>query len=366
MKKVCHLTSVHLETDIRILVKQCSSLAKSGYETYFVGPFETDKVVNGVNIIGACSREGNRLARMTSIVRKVCDRAIALKADVYHLHDPELLQIALKLQKIGAKVIYDSHEDLPRQIEGKYYIPSLIRKPLAFFIEKYENSVASKLDYIITATEHIKNRFVKINKHTIDINNYPILEELGEPDTFDKKEKAVVYAGGINEIRGIREIINAVPKFSGKLILGGTFSPASLKNQIEKLEGWNQVDYLGFVSREKVVEAYNRAMCGLVIFHAVPNNMEGLPNKLFEYMASGIPVICSRFDNWVKIIEDNKAGICVDPMNSNEIAEAVNYCLNNPEKSQEMGVNGRAIVVGKCNWALEEQKLLATYNLLLN
>ena len=83
---------------------------------------------------------------------------------------------------------------------------------------------------------------------------------------------------------------------------------------------------------------------------------------MFEYMASGIPVIASNFEKWIPIIEGNSAGICVDPYNIEEIANAIKYLKENPQNAVEMGKNGRRAFEEKYNWQMEEIKLIDLYN----
>src|SRR5699024_12152775 len=141
---------------------------------------------------------------------------LEIDAEIYHFHDPELLRIAIKLKRKGKKVIYDIHEDLPRAIMSKQWISSFIRKPLSMIIERYENKVAKKMDCLMTATPYITQRFKQINSNTININNYPVLEELIDNTKEEKqKKKQVCYVGGINEIRGIYELYRAANFLNG-------------------------------------------------------------------------------------------------------------------------------------------------------
>jgi glycosyltransferase involved in cell wall biosynthesis len=82
-------------------------------------------------------------------------------------------------------------------------------------------------------------------------------------------------------------------------------------------------------------------------------------------MAAGLPVIASNFPLWKEIVEGNKCGLTVDPLNPREIAQAVEYLLEHPELRQEMGENGRRAVIEKYNWEQEAEKLLALYQRLL-
>ena len=76
---------------------------------------------------------------------------------------------------------------------------------------------------------------------------------------------------------------------------------------------------------------------------------------------AGLPVICTDFILWQKIIEDYQCGICVQPDNVDEIASAIQFLLDNPDVAKQMGENGRRAVAEKYNWGVEEKKLLKLY-----
>src|SRR5699024_4873856 len=134
--RVCHLTSVHRAEDPRIFHKECTSLVKKGYEVYLVAHGES-YIKNKVNIIGVGKKPTSRYKRFIESSQKVYKAAKALQADIYHLHDPELLPYALKLKKTGAKVIFDSHEDYISTITEKDYLPSFTRNLIAKIFKRY-------------------------------------------------------------------------------------------------------------------------------------------------------------------------------------------------------------------------------------
>ncbi|RLJ90665.1 glycosyltransferase family 4 protein [Planococcus citreus] len=358
--KICHMTSVHSPFDIRIFIKECTSLAQTGFEVHYIVPGIEDTKVKDVFIHGISKGSGNRIHRMTTTVNSVYMKALDINADVYHFHDSELIPIGLKLKRKGKTIIYDIHEDLPRALLSKKWITPLIRKPLANLLEIYENNSAKKFDYLITATPFITERFIRINSNTTNINNYPLLKEL--QSTSDKeqrfKRKQVCYVGGLGSIRGSNQLLEAANFINGTIQVAGPLSPKELE---DKLNVHGSFNYLGNISREEVKELLSASMAGIVTFLPEPNHINAQPNKMFEYMSAGIPVICSNFPLWRSIIERHNCGICVDPESPKDISSAINYLFENPEIAKKMGENGRRAVEGEYNWERESQKLISIY-----
>ena len=360
--KVCHFTSVHPYKDTRIFLKECATLVASGYEVHLVAPDAPDQVINGLNLHSVQSPSGGRLARMTKMVWSVYQKVRALNADIYHFHDPELLPLGLILKWTGKKVIYDTHEDVPRDILTKTWIPAGLRKLISRVFEVFENFAAKQMSFVITATPFIQKRFAKITAKSQAVNNYPILDELeyGDQD-WGQKERAVTYVGSITAIRGIMEMVEAIGQTEAKLLLGGQFSPAQLRNQVVTLPGWERVEELGQLRRSEVARVFSLCCAGLVLLHPGPNHTDAQPNKLFEYMSAGIPVIGSNFPLWREIIEGNKCGICVDPLDPADIAAAISWLIEHSQEAQAMGDNGRKAVREKYNWGTEGKTLVAIY-----
>lgn len=358
--KVCHFTSAHPNNDVRIFEKECVSLAQAGFDVYLVAAGESYKIEKNVNIISVKAEKTGRLYRMSRFAKKIFKKALELNADIYHFHDPELMRFAKKLRKSGKIVIYDIHEDLPRSILSKPYLRKWIRKFISFIIEIYENKIASKTTCNITATPHIESRFKKINKNTFSIYNYPDFSINENENNFSEKADNVCYIGGLSKIRGIIEILAAMDKADAKLLLAGNIESNEINEAINKSVSSGKTEFFGKVNRDGVNEILSKAKAGIVTFLPEPNHIHAQPNKMFEYMAAGIPVIASNFPLWKKIISENECGICVDPKNPDAIAEAINHIINNNEKSQQMGANGQKAIQEKYNWKIEEEKTNST------
>lgn len=130
--KVCHVTSVHPRYDTRIFIKECTSLTNAGYDvTLLVADGKPDEVKNGVKIISVSDIPKSRFHRIIKSSNVMYKKALKVDAEIYHLHDPELLSLARKLKKAGKKVVFDSHENYPAQIKVKGYIPYILRSAIS-------------------------------------------------------------------------------------------------------------------------------------------------------------------------------------------------------------------------------------------
>ena len=350
--KVCHMTSNHSPEDIRIFHKECVSLAKAGYQVYLVERGETyDK--DGVHIIGIGSTPANPIKRMLESAKKVYRAALSVDADIYHFHDPELLPYGLKLKKRGKKVIFDSHEDFPAQMKDKPWLPGWVRNTVSSAYRKYETRVVRRIDAVVTATSHIAEQFTGRAGKIAVVNNYPKLDDIVFHDSpFTDRAPMVCYAGGINELRGEKIMIEAMEQVDGTLIIAG---------EHEKAQIGDKVKYVGKLDRAGVNDLYSRAVAGLCILKPIENYYYSQPIKMYEYMAAGIPFICSDFPGWRTTADESGAGICVDPANVPEIRKAIVSLLSDSEKAQKMGINGRNYVISHCSWSGEEKKLLHLY-----
>lgn len=362
---VCHITTIHPWDDTRIFQKQCITAADAGYRVTLLvgnGPTKTDK---GVEIIGVEWKAKSRLVRFKRAAKALYEAASRVDADIFEFHDPEFLPYAEKLVRAGKRVIYDAHEDVPRQILGKYYIPKPARKIVSKRFERLENKVVPQLSGLFTATTHIRDRFLSMNKNAVDLHNYPNLVELGQPAPFDQKPREICYIGRLTNIRGAREMVIAMEGLDIKLNIGGDFSPESLHEEVKKYDGWENVNYHGFLERTKVKDVLDRSRLGLVVLHPTINYVDALPVKMFEYMAAGIPVISSNIPLWQGIVDEAGCGLCVDPLNTIEIRRAIETLVDDEHHSIEMGINGRKAVEEKYNWDAEKAKMFELYETVL-
>jgi len=372
MKKVCHITTVHPPFDTRIFHKEAKALVTAGYKVILIVQYDKEDIINGVKII-PLPKSKNRIYRMFSLAKRAYRLALEQEADIYHFHDPELLPWMVKLKrKTNAKVIYDVHEHYPNSILDKYWIrPKFSRIIISKIFDRLEKFLVSFLDFVIYTTPVVGKRYKEMKIWADSIENYPLLELSGN---FKRNpQKNIIYLGGMTKIRGICELLESFAMVVKKhpdwrLYLIGEIKPEIFANEINKLISTLHIEknteLINWVPYEEKEEYSSRALIGVVTYLPYANNMSCLPNKLFEYMLVGLPVVASNFSLYKEIVEGNNCGICVNPLEPKEIAKAIEYLIEHPEEARRMGENGRKAVLEKYNWENESKKLLKIYRLL--
>lgn len=359
--KVCMLTTVHIPFDTRIFHKEAKTLIQAGYDVTLIAQHSKNKIVDGVKII-ALSKPGNRFMRIFGLTWRAFLLALRQRADIYHFHDPELIFVGVLLRLLGKKVIYDVHEDVPKQILNKNWMGNVnIRKFAAFIMNIVEQIGALLFNRIVVATPDIAKNFPK-NK-TIILRNFPILKLIDNavPINHKKSRSVIIYAGGLTKVRGIKGIVQSMEHIGDKaeLWLLGKWESEKFRGECKNLEGWKYTKYLGHKSLEEVYSCLKISKVGISILYPVKNYLTGLPVKTFEYMACSLPVVMSNFPYWQEIFRD--CALFVDSYNSKDIAEKVLYLLDNPNEAKELGKKGRKLIEEKYSWEIESKKLLEMY-----
>ena len=313
MIRVCHLSSVHSAIDVRIFYKECKSLAEAGYEVTLVAMHDKPEEIDGVRIV-PFPRFKNRLRRFIFSPFVMFYMALKQNAMVYHFHDPELIFAGIMLKLFKKKVIYDVHEDVAGQALYKYFIEiRSLRKLIVFFISITDRLGTFFFDRIITVTENIARKFR--SSKTIVVRNMPILKSITGliPANIKKEKPIIVYSGGLTQFRGIKQLVKAMEYVgnSAELWLMGKWESDTFFEECEDLKGWCYTQYKGFLTLEEVYSIMKMCDIGVVPFLPLPNHVNALPNKVFEYMACALPIVMSDFSAWKRMF--NGCALFIDP-----------------------------------------------------
>lgn len=361
MKRVVMLANAgHKPFDTRIFHKEAKSLQRAGRDVVIIIP-HTESVVHEDIKVVAVPLPGKGWEQLVLCPWRIFRLALSQPVNsIFHIHDSELLLVGLGLKLFRRTVIYDAHEDTPLQISYQHWIPRLIKKPYEWFYRVLEKCSGWWFDAIIVAEPVIAKYFPQ-GKVTL-IRNFPIRASFPNEVAYAERSKALVYVGLLSKARGVVEMLRAheIASKSVKIgfTMGGKFAPASLENEL--LPG-HEVEYLSWLPYQEMVKTLYHSSIGIIVPHPIVRYKTNYPVKLFEYMAAGLPVIVSEEGESAAFVREANAGVLVDPLNVEKIAEAIVRLVSNPDLAAEMGRRGRNLIFEKYNWEGESEKLLQLY-----
>ncbi len=243
--------------------------------------------------------------------------------------------------------------------EGDLYAQKKAFVSLLF--KSFLNFACLFFDGIIAATPGISKGFP--TDKTIVLRNVPYVSfiENIEPSPLIKTGFSVIYAGGLSEIRGIRQLIEAAGLLDDSLelwLMGGWEDPVYEK-QCAQLAGWKRVRYFGEKTLEDTYSIMKRADIGIVNFLPVPNSVQSLPNKVFEYLACKLPVVMSNFDYWKELF--GECAVFADPFDPVSIAKKIRTLLDDRELRMKLVRAGAVLIENEYSWESESKSLIDLY-----
>lgn len=253
--------------------------------------------------------------------------------------------------------IYDFYADnLPKQI------PNIVKRLVAF-TEKFLIRFADVL-FLVDESRYEQVKGAQIN-NLVYVNNSP-------PDYFDAKERqksraetetVIFYAGLIHKSRGLEYMIKALGDTDNVRLLIAGVGPDKylLENQTTNIK--KKIQYIGWIPYEEVIK---RSLSADIIFafydSTIPNNRYASPNKLFEAMMCGKPIIVNDNTSMSNIVKEINCGLVVPYRDINAIKGAILELKNNPSLYRKLGENGRKAYEEKYSWDIMESKLIRAYN----
>lgn len=374
MNRIVHLGYYHRYDDGRILYKECQSLKKElGAEITYITSERNGKtdreVISGINV-ETLAISNKRFSRLFQYANDAFKEIKTIHPDVCHIHEFVLFFMVRRLKKEGIKIILDLHEnDLEDETEKfAQKHGTFLAGIVHWALKKYEKRAIRNANAVISVTPQIIERIQKYGKPTEMVPNYPF--KLKEDQTIHSPQgnnlNVICFAGGVSDIWGIRTILTAIEKEERiRFIFAGRATEKYIE-ELSEYKAWERTEYLGVISHAMVEEkVYGQSGIGMALLSCKDGwlgNEGTLGNtKLFEFMQQGLPVICTDYTLWEEIVKDNYCGLTVDPFDPKGILAAVQWLMNHPEESKQMGENGRRLVQEKYNWENEVPKLINIY-----
>ena len=277
--------------------------------------------------------------------------------DVVHCHDLSALPIGIKLKKrLGLPLIYDAHE-----IWG-YMVSGDLPKWWANYYLWKEKKLAPIADHIITVAEPHEQYFQNMGCNKVSIIRNCKEVDKNEYVPPDNEIFTLVYIGVLGEGRFLRESIEICQGLEGMQFRIAGFGPLEdLLKQTAKNAPFGNIEFLGIIPMERVIPETVKGDAILCMLN--PSNMNnriGPPNKLFEAMATGRPVIATKGTYSGNLVKELKMGLTVE-FDEKSLENAIIKLRDDPKLREEFGKNALTAALGEYNWNIQEKKLLNVY-----
>ena len=348
--------------------KEAITLHNTGYNIQIITPHPINDVKEIDGVIVNCISKSD-IPGVTAL--KILNCALKGNYDLFHCHelDPLLYSFVLKILT-GKKIIWDCHEHYPSLLSTKIESKgNVVSKPgLGWLISQIIKLGLLNISTVITVVPPLVKEYEKI-KPTYLIPNFPRFDLFNrecysnDVENLYLNKKVIVYQGGIKAGRGLEKLLLAIEIIIKKIpnilfvVVGGEIEDSGWNRHVKKFLDKNKKNILitGWVKHVNVAPYLVHADVGVVLNRATHhNNLIGLPNKLYEYIACGLPVVASNMPQMTNVIKKHKCGISVDPENEEDIAEAISKILSN----QKTYNNKNQYVL---NWSMCEKSLKKIY-----
>lgn len=375
--KICILTAGHDPQDVRVFSREALTLVNNGFtDISLIAPSNLDyEVMQGIKVFGFRKKGKCSIRRKFVLLRILYHKALSLKADVYHCHEPHTLMIGTWLKwRLGVKVIYDAHEYHPEQFSERYkgWVKKLAYK-LVYTLEKH---YAKKADYVFTVCDELVQKFRLWGCKALLVPNYAKDEEVAgsvaDPVIMKLKEKGFiigVFAGGMYRERGIFEFIEAVRMLKDRdlkvaAVFAGWCDEGFAQSVGEHIRGAGLEDRV-FIMTEKshdmVLNLMSQCDFGFINDYPESRNLNSVAVKFYEYMLCSLPIYASDLPANHKILMEENCGVFADPMDPRAIADSLEVLCADREQMRQFGRNARKAFEGKYNWSVVEERLIGCY-----
>lgn len=251
------------------------------------------------------------------------------KADILLANDTDTLVANFLISKLrNKKLIFDAHELFPE-------VPELQHRPFVKAVWKFiENSIFPHLQHSYTVCDSIADYYhQKYNINMKVVRNMPHYAEHIHENRPKQTDKIILYQGAINVGRGLEWVIDAMPFVeNGKLIIIGD---GDIKNElIQKVKLANlthEVEFIDKLLPEELKKYTKKATIGLCLLENMGlSYYYALPNRIFDYIQAGVPVLATSFPEISKIVGNFSTGILVDHYEPEFLAHTINQMLKSP------------------------------------
>jgi len=365
---VCHISTEHTAFQESRYQKECWSI---------LGWADRISVINQER--PAFSQEYSSIEIFTypedlkfrRLIRHLRDLALDLQADIYHLHHPRLLALVPGLRKYtDAAIIYDMHFPYPEYIRTFSQDSSFRRQIRSYLIGLWERSMISRSDGVIFPSDPLYESGHSSNEFSTLLYDFPRTEYYTPATPDSTEEFNILYTGLITEPHGILHLIEAFYYFyrreqHGQLYIIGDMYPPYFEEVLHQAIKYYSLSHAVHLEPKLTGKAlfnrYQEASVGIGALLPLPFFRKALQPNIFDYMASGVPVVAGNFPSAQKFIRQPKTGIVLNETSPETIADALSFLHNHEYERQKMGERGLEMTRTQWNWDAMRSKLQDFY-----
>jgi glycosyltransferase involved in cell wall biosynthesis len=367
--RVVHLSVVHKPDDPRIYERECRTLAAAGYAVMYLAPGAgRGRDEHGV-LLSPLPQRGRSTRFLDSI--EIARALRALRPQVLHVHDPELLTLFPAVKAFIPRLVYDMHEYVPEAVAGKHYIPEQVRPFVSRATAIAQKSLAALGSGVVVVTDEQLEALGSTPKLRLVLPNYPRLERFDGaqplPDLAADPRLKLTYVGSLSRGRGCALMLDVMEQLAADdavLYLGGTFASPGMEEETRSRLAAGLDDRVKLLGRVPPAELPRYlAAADVVWIPSVPTvqyQHPTVPTKLLEGMAMGLAALVSNLPGRGELVRLEECGLAVEPGVEGHL-RGVRRLLANPQALPRMGARGRRAVERRFCWEVVAGDLVDFY-----
>ena len=288
--------------------------------------------------------------------------------DIVHIHSPLSPLISTSLPVIATihtPMLIDTKKRIDETKDIRARIEQLMGRYISFHIEM---DLIERANTITTVAHSVamELREYGLNSKDVEVIGNGVDEKVFTPIKNKVDEKYILYSGRLDYRKGLFDLIESSkiicqvhPEISF-VLTGKGILIEKLKRRVNESGLKKNFNFVGFVSREKLIQLYQQAT-----IYVLPSHYEGLPTVLLEAMACGCPIVATSVSGNLDVLTQGHDGILVPPKSPDKIAEAVLKLLDDEKMRNTLGINARNTIENRFTWSIISKKFLHFYNSLI-
>lgn len=365
-KHICFVSNGFSRRDSLIVYRFGKTLVEQGYKvTYLLHDGLPDSECCGIKMASVGDKASSLFGRIFSASKVFKKYLRNIKADVYVISEPEMLQVGLWLKRQGRKVVFSLREWYPDYYTHRVN-SRLAKMAVKWMCERYFHYIAKRYDAVFNCMPEMHDYIYNIMpcRYFEDVANFPVVNKSFQLtfDEYCERKNIVSYFGSIYNISCQEEFLDALESFPDvQYLLAGVFYDEKYKERLMKKSAWKQVTFKNGFTREELPGIINCSIMGNVVKDfdqtETPQGSYSII-KIFETMEAAVPVILAKVPLYEQMVEKYHCGICVRPHSVEDFKNAIGYLLTHKREAYEMGQNGRRAVLEEYSWDSQAKNVI--------